>query len=101
MEFISQNGIWKLDWIDLGEGIDGDYNPDDPDDQPYLRADLYQMSEGGEWQEVNDGSYCTLAIVNTPSDTLKKISVDLFADLGDNQFKKRIMENWTWRTSAN
>lgn len=95
--FQSSNGIFKLEWVDLGEGWEGDYNPADPNDTPLLRADLYMKGENGEWESPDDSSYCTLAPVYTSTEVLKVISEDLFSALGD-KFRKRDMERWTWQT---
>jgi hypothetical protein len=46
----------SLEWI--GEGEDGDYRPDDPNDRPLLRFDVAQKDENGAWEDVPDTSYC-------------------------------------------
>lgn len=96
--FQSSNGIFKLEWVDLGEGWEGDYHPDDPEDTPLLRADLYMRGEGGEWEFPEDASYCTMAPVYTSAEVLQAISEHLFSMLGD-RFHKRSMEMWTWHTN--
>ena len=45
----------ELEWI--GEGLDGDYDPDDSQDVPLLRFSLWQR-KGGDWDYVEDTSYC-------------------------------------------
>lgn len=45
-------------FADMGEGHDGDYNPEDPDDEPLLRLDFMQMDEDGNYLDI-DGSGCT------------------------------------------
>lgn len=89
------HGRYRLEWVDLGEGWNGDYNPDDPNDRPLLRADLY-----GDGEMLDSGSYCTGIRVGTPNDILQRMSNDLFFDLPDNpeHFRRRDMEKWTWRT---
>lgn len=42
----------------IGEGCDGDYNPDDPSDKPLLRLDFMMTDEDGSFLE-SDGSGCT------------------------------------------
>lgn len=42
----------------LGEGHDGDYNPEDPNDEPLLRLDFMKIDAKGEHEEI-DGSGCT------------------------------------------
>lgn len=56
MELISGN--IKVEWVDLGEGLCGDYNPDDPEDIPLLRFDISVLRDG-EWEIKEDGSHCT------------------------------------------
>ena len=64
----------KGEWIDIGEGWSGDYNPDDPTDTPLLRFDVLELTkvEGLfsdspelEWEVLDDASYCT----QMPADT--------------------------------
>ena len=57
--------IVRVDWVNLGEGICGDYNPNVPDDQNLLRFDVYyRESPESEWEAVEDASYCTLMPAN-------------------------------------
>jgi len=46
-----------LEWI--GEGMDGDYHPEDEEDYPHLRFTVAKY-ENGEWMDIDDASYCTL-----------------------------------------
>ncbi|QRM34779.1 hypothetical protein [Microvirga sp. VF16] len=46
----------SLEWI--GEGEDGDYRPDDPNDRLILRFDVSQKGDDGKWEDVPDSSYC-------------------------------------------
>lgn len=96
IEFLSSNKKFRLEWVNLGEGWSGDYDPEDPEDVPLLRADLF-MEENGEWVEPADSSYCTLAPVGTPEEKLREVSERLFYRLGD-KWRRREMEAWTWET---
>lgn len=49
--------ILTLEYI--GEGTSGDYDPSDEKDIRLLRYTLQEKIDG-EWEEVNDGSACTL-----------------------------------------
>lgn len=64
-------GSIRVEWEDIGEGWSGDYNPEDPQDQELLRFTVARR-EGlqGEWQQVDDASYCTAMPVDTPIDIL-------------------------------
>ncbi len=48
----------KVEWVNLDEGWNGDYNPDDPTDENPLRFDVYIL-RNGEWEAKVDASYCT------------------------------------------
>ena len=62
---------FMVEWVNIGEGICGDYNPDDPEDINLLRFDVSYADKSRStavetvWEEVEDASYCT----NTPADT--------------------------------
>lgn len=48
----------KVEWVELGEGLYGDYDPMNPNDIELLRFDVYVLRDDGwEWKE--DASYCT------------------------------------------
>jgi len=50
----------RVAWEDLGEGLDGEYNEDDPNDVPLLRFNVYRRdSATAAWEEVEHASYCT------------------------------------------
>ena len=45
---------------DCGEGWNGDYCPDDSDDEPLLRFDVYRWDiSDNQYVPVSNGSYCT------------------------------------------
>ena len=62
----------------IGEGWNGDYNANDPDDEPLLRFDVYIKNPTGfyspynEWHPLDDCSYCTAFSENTPKRLQKK-----------------------------
>jgi hypothetical protein len=91
---------WSLTWSWEGEGLSGDYEPDDPDDVPVLRATLARDRE-----IVDDGSYATLAPTWTPRWDLERMSELLLARIADegprllDRGAGRIMERWTWETT--
>ena len=73
-EFMSiENDKLTVNWIDLGEGIWGDYNPNRPDDRHMLRFDVYcKRTPTSAWEPVEDASYCTCTEADTPEDLLEK-----------------------------
>lgn len=60
----------RVDWCELGEGLNGDYDPDDPDDIELLRFDVYKRIDR-EWEPVNDASYCTQVPVSATKEQRK------------------------------
>ena len=62
MELIKDNV--KVEWVELGEGVCGDYDPNDPEDVELLRFDVLVWIDG-EWTDPGDASYCTLFPVET------------------------------------
>jgi hypothetical protein len=81
----------------LGEGYNGFYNEDDPEDTPLLRFSCYvkgqlrakylerpflltdrsPMTDPREWVQIEDGSYCTSIPENTDPEDLKKVLMSL------------------------
>lgn len=62
-------------WTELGEGIDGDYNPGDPEDVELLRFDVSRLVNG-EWEAIDDASYCTQVPVSaTPEQRTKGLQL--------------------------
>lgn len=69
------DNVLRVDWYNAGEGISGDYNPDDPKDVNLLRFDVYvkgNADSNKEWLEVTDGSYCTNMPATASEDVLEK-----------------------------
>ena len=62
-------GVARIDLDHIGEGWEGDYDPEDENDQPLLRFDCFRKAEPGfedcgdetpdGWIALHDGSYCT------------------------------------------
>ena len=63
-EHIVVGGV-EVEWVALGEGWSGDYDPDDPEDEELLRFDVsrYEPDSAPSWSDgwvaVEDASYCT------------------------------------------
>lgn len=69
------DNIVRVDWVNIGEGHCGEYNPDDPTDENLLRFDVYVNANYGiddepDWKEIDDGSYCTHVPATTPTERL-------------------------------
>jgi hypothetical protein len=73
---------YAIEFADLGEGMAGDYDPTDKHDVRLLRIDLWEKIDGA-WQELDDGSYCTLVPVNTSDDRRQEILTAMLAHVHD------------------
>ena len=80
------SSTYKVEFSDIGEGFNGDYNPDDPDDVSLLRLDIqvrpsHEMAEPGYsscddgWVPMRRGSYCTNVPSSTPLAEQKRLLV--------------------------
>lgn len=93
MKLIRDNIIIKLEHI--GEGYNGDYDEEDPNDVPLLRFTIFKDGE-----QLNDGSYCTTLPINTPEDrqqeVLEEIMGMVFHPLKNGQSIKKICQTLSW-----
>lgn len=101
--------VLRVDWYEAGEGLCGDYNPDNPEDQELLRFDVYIKKNPEPWDnpddrwcEVEDASYCTLIPTNTSEEILEKALRYIFSEyrdvIKDNNYPsvKKIGERLSW-----
>lgn len=92
-------GNVRIDWVNLGEGNDGDYDPSDPNDKNLLRFDVYRL-DGKEWNGVEDGSYCTQVTVSTPNCVLMghltHFMDTIYDDVSAHGKAKRLCESLSW-----
>ena len=68
---VAEDDVIKVEFLNIGEGYNGDYNPQDPDDEPLIRFDV-SICEDGQWREVDDASYCTKLKVSEKLDVLEE-----------------------------
>lgn len=98
---IIRNNV-RIDWVNLGEGYDGDYDPENPDDVNLLRFDVFKFdTKTNEWTEVEDGSYCTQIPANADHATLRRILTSFMNEIYDevtSQYgkAKRTCEMLSW-----
>jgi len=110
---LSSDGIVMVEWVSIGEGLQGEYDPDNPEDVELLRYDAYVRSidpdtdeqRGLEidfmrdgWGTLQDSSYCTQTPASTPRETLKQLAqlmADRLADKLDAGWK-RTAEEMSW-----
>lgn len=91
----------KVEWNDLKEGYNGDYNPKDPDDVHLLRFDVSTKHDNeDDFEAVESASYCSLVPFDTPQDTLIKglevIMSNVIVPLAKQESVKRICEKLSW-----
>lgn len=97
-------------WVNLGEGLAGDYNPDDPDDENLLRFDVIVTQEFADqhdipheptdrpgWVAPLDNSYCT----QVPADTPENVLIQLLGNLAKDAYHagedlRRRLEELSW-----
>ena len=87
-------GNHRVTWTWLEEGWYGNYDADDPDDVPLLRFDCYRKVKG-EWESMDDASYCTRMPIDCPREYLEKaakILMGVAQDSEDISMKKRFEE---------
>ena len=90
-----------VEWSDLGEGIDGDWNSDDPEDVSLYRFDISVKRKGDEdWDACDDASYCTQVPVDTPDHILIKglemIMDEIFEAVVEGHGIKKACERMSW-----
>jgi hypothetical protein len=82
-------------WLEnIGEGLSGDYDPEDPDDVNLLRFTVVRNKE-----QVDDASYCTQLPVDTDIDIIHKALAHVMSEFEnnlDNGQLKRTMEWCSW-----
>ena len=76
-------GNVKVEWNYIGEGFDGDYNPQNPKDMKLLRFDVYRKESEDEWEIVDDASYCTFFPVNASIDAQMKGLLLIMDNVGE------------------
>ncbi len=67
-----EDELVRVDWYNAGEGWNGDFNPNDPEDTNLLRFDVYVKNTDNKWETVEDASYCTQVPANTSEDILEQ-----------------------------
>lgn len=96
-----EGSVVRADWYDADEGLYGDYNPEDNEDIHLLRFDIY-IKKDGDWESIDDASYCTRVPFETDTDTLVKLLYSIYKEydnvLSDNPDSsvKRLGESLSW-----
>jgi len=79
----------KVEWVELGEGWNGEYDETNPEDEELLRFDVSVLMDG-EWVEKENASYCTRFPVNATVEQKEK-GLQLLL----NEFSKTLSEDVT------
>jgi hypothetical protein len=89
----------RLVWEHIGEGWNGDYNAEDPNDKPLLRFSI-DWRNNGDWEGLDDASYCTGLPTDTSPTTLREYADSIIASLSSTKEQptghKRTLERWSW-----
>ena len=84
---------------DIGEGWNGDYNPEDPDDTPLVRFSVLEK-DGEVYLPVDDASYCTQLSIFTNREQLEAIARSILAEVAPEVLAgnsvKRLCERLSW-----
>lgn len=90
-EITSDFGALAVELEDIGEGYSGDYDPNDPRDEPLIRFTVWLDGE-----LVPQGSYCTLLPATLNTEQLKKAAKIIFdaahESLLDDSFGRKMQE---------
>lgn len=93
-------GIFTLDWTYEGEGLSGEYMPNDPEDKPLLRFTIYKKELNNDksvtYWPVEDCSYCTLVEYGVPDDVLRGAGHVILQIFVTATSKKKAMEAMSW-----
>lgn len=84
----------RVDIVYLGEGRDGDYDPDDPEDVGLVRFDAHDLT--GQGRSDQDASYCTSIPLETPGPVLNSVCEFIAKKIVDEPHWKRILEELSW-----
>lgn len=103
MDELVKGNVW-ISWAELGEGLSGDYEPSDPEDVELLRFDVDRLVNG-EWQPVDDASYCTQVPVSATANERKKglemLMSELFEPVTRRVSVKKLCERLSWISLPN
>jgi len=93
-----------VEWETIGEGLDGDYDPDDSEDRELYRFSVLKYDpEYDLWVGVDDASYCTYVEVGTDEGQLMALLEILMDEVyepvmaGDSI--KKLAERLSWITT--
>jgi hypothetical protein len=97
MELIK--GLVKIELEYIGEGLNGDFNPNDPDDIKLLRYTVSRI-EDDDIVPIDDASYCTL-LPESASSTIQTKALyylmsRLYEPITQGLYIKKLCEDLSW-----
>ena len=82
---------------DTNEGWNGDYNPDDPDDDLLYRFDV-DVLINNVWEPVDDASYCTALKASSvyTDKALSYLMSEIYPAINSGASIKKLCERLSW-----
>lgn len=87
---------------DIGEGLNGEYCEDDPDDVSLLRfyIEIQNPEDKDDWNDVEDASYCTMIPTSASNEIQEKAVKYLMSQVKDELLAgnsiKKLCEKLSW-----
>jgi len=78
---INEAGSVRVEFVNLGEGNCGDFDPSDTDDVNLLRFEVSIRQGGSEWVDPGDASYCTQMPAGTSGEVLAAALLRIMGDI--------------------
>jgi len=90
---VLERGDFRVTLDHIGEGVYGDYDPEDEQDERRLRFYCDKLDRAyGSWEEVEDSSYCTLLNPDMPPITLLEYMLLILDVLESEERPRRRLE---------
>lgn len=84
MSYNPYNSNVKVEWEYIGEGLEGYYDENDPDDKELLRFSVcHRETRNDDFVQVENASYCTAVELNTDPIILKKLLRYIWKEVHD------------------
>ena len=94
----------RVEFNNIGEGYNGDFNPNDPDDVYLLRFDI-STRKGTGWEPVEDASRCTQIPVGAAPEVILKRALEIHDAVHDALIAgdsiRAICDKCSWMSDAN
>lgn len=95
MSLVFKNHKVVVEWI--GEGKNGDYDPNDKNDSPMLRFSCHQRNQQDtDWEEMSCSSYCTRLAYDAPFGKVSALAREVLLTVMCNPNYKSELERLSW-----